>query len=1272
MKIAFLYMDMNNLGDLVIRDTARYLLQSVLDENQLADAEVVLVDTGECSYKLDPEYEKETFHSPVSKFLSRYAKSRRVFRNFPFLAQEMLIRAWHESKHGRYFREKEMPKLRGADLIVFCGGGLIKFRKQACHYVLHDVTRYAQKMGIPVIMNSVGVEGYSEEQPGCKILKRALNRPCVKYISVRDDYDTLMEHFIENPAVETAQVCDPAWWSPETYGARKRSSKPGEPKVVGINSIRPAIFEDYGHPFKLERLDALYHGLTEKLLAQGYHVDFFSNGVMGDSEYIDHLFETFPEMANDDRITVSLPQTPEELVNLISGYDRYMAVRLHASIVGTSLGVPNVSLVWNVKQTLFGKILGLRRNYITQRGFDADTVFDRLMAAEPYQTNEPYKNSVRETLSHAIREYGRMREKPMGIAWLAMNLGIGVKGFVGDVHRVFSRRYQRVRKRRQSEAFERNMRAIAQQTPTNSKKIAIMTNTSRYTCNPKYIYEELVRRGDDFDIVWLVKDLANTTGYPEGTRVVQYDTEEGIREAFSAKLWLDNGIAFSDHFDKKPDQLHIQTMHGSLGIKNLDNAVLSRNASGARGQLVVQRESANTNYVITNSKFEEDVFRRVFWKETPMMRMGHARTDILFEDDPAVIGRIRNTLRDEYGIPVDCKLALFAPTYRKGLTADDVYIDYPRLKAILEKKFGGEFAVMVRLHNRTKNLDLEGLDNPFVYDVSDYPDMQEIMLVSEIGITDYSSWIFDYVVTKRPGFHYVTDIGWYLKKTGLAYPIDQSPFPYALTHEALMQEIENFDNDAFMTGVEAFLEDKQAVDDGHSAERIADFFEELLGEGVASQDADAVADAGASAAPGAGAAAGVITSCAESRFKKYERLADASDLQKPGVAVIVPVYNAEDHLRQCLDSILAQTFTDFELVCVDDGSTDSSPAILSEYAAADKRVRVVRQENRGAGAARNTGIASSNSDYLVFWDSDDYFDSTALETMYKLSQEKNADVCVCSGKQDMDEGAIVAPAPGYMKRKYLPETMPFSRFDWETHIFDFTTATVWNKMFKRSFVEAEDLHFTNRRTAEDVPFVLPALAMAMRIMVTPKQLINHRVGRPGSLFSELSANPSEQIDGWIDARKELEAHHALPVDSFMRKATAAVCSLLLRLNTWESFSKAISLLKEYGMHELLLDDIREPGFYNAPWQREALRAILEKEPEEVAVMLMSLNATASRKSVARLRAKNRQISAKGDQGSVKPQSDAKSSQGGAKSQNGAKSSKSLIRRVANKVRRLLK
>ncbi len=115
----------------------------------------------------------------------------------------------------------------------------------------------------------------------------------------------------------------------------------------------------------------------------------------------------------------------------------------------------------------------------------------------------------------------------------------------------------------------------------------------------------------------------------------------------------------------------------------------------------------------------------------------------------------------------------------------------------------------------------------------------------------------------------------------------------------------------------------------------------------------------------------------------------------PKVSVIIPVYNTEKYLRQCLDSVINQTLTDIEIICVNDGSTDNSTNILNEYANNDSRIIVLSQKNSGAAIARNNGINNAIGDYLYFIDSDDYVDTTFLEKMYSKSLKYNADICLC-------------------------------------------------------------------------------------------------------------------------------------------------------------------------------------------------------------------------------------------------------------------------------------
>lgn len=110
------------------------------------------------------------------------------------------------------------------------------------------------------------------------------------------------------------------------------------------------------------------------------------------------------------------------------------------------------------------------------------------------------------------------------------------------------------------------------------------------------------------------------------------------------------------------------------------------------------------------------------------------------------------------------------------------------------------------------------------------------------------------------------------------------------------------------------------------------------------------------------------------------------------ISVVIPVFNVEKYLKRCLDSVLAQTFKDFELILIDDGSTDGSPAICDEYAQIDQRIRVVHQKNCGSATTRNIGISLAKGDYLVFVDSDDWVEPDYLKLLYNKAQESNSDI----------------------------------------------------------------------------------------------------------------------------------------------------------------------------------------------------------------------------------------------------------------------------------------
>ena len=374
-------------------------------------------------------------------------------------------------------------------------------------------------------------------------------------------------------------------------------------------------------------------------------------------------------------------------------------------------------------------------------------------------------------------------------------------------------------------------RIIRRATRIVPNRIVFMSFSNNYACNPKYIAEALLKSGEDYELFWITSEPQNRFPWPYDIKVVQARTIEAMRVASSAKIWIDNGILFSKEFSLKKGQHHIQTMHGSLGIKRLDRSITSRKEAGLAGRITIRREEKNTDYVFTNSRFEEECFRTVFWHDTPMERLGHARMDILFSVDETLKEELRRNVYERYGIPRNKKLVLYGPTHGEDPTPQQFDINFKAFIRALNKRFGGEHVVLLRLHSRNKKNKqlMEELVMPNgVYNVTDYPDIQELLLLTDVAVTDYSSWIFDYVVTYRPGFIYATDIEQYNQLTGFYYPLEETPFPVCHSNKELLEAVSSFDTDVYRDRVKAFLDDKDSVDDGHACERIVAKIKEMM------------------------------------------------------------------------------------------------------------------------------------------------------------------------------------------------------------------------------------------------------------------------------------------------------------------------------------------------------------------------------------------------------------------------------------------------------------
>ena len=238
------------------------------------------------------------------------------------------------------------------------------------------------------------------------------------------------------------------------------------------------------------------------------------------------------------------------------------------------------------------------------------------------------------------------------------------------------------------------------------------------------------------------------------------------------------------------------------------------------------------------------------------------------------------------------------------------------------------------------------------------------------------------------------------------------------------------------------------------------------------------------------------------------------------ISVIIPVYNLEKYISECLDSLLNQTFKDFEIICVNDGSKDSSLAILEEYAKADARIKVMSQDNGGAGSARNSGLKLAKGKYIQFLDGDDYFEFNMLEVLYNLAERYNADIAVCSSKKVDDNGNITERKnPNSPLNLYkIILNKPFSYKDFPDDIFSLTGTAPWNKLYRRELIQNQGLFFPNYVGPDDLCFVHKAIVCAERIVAIDDELINYRYNRPGSVQTYRANHTLDIIKAFLDIK----------------------------------------------------------------------------------------------------------------------------------------------------------
>lgn len=294
------------------------------------------------------------------------------------------------------------------------------------------------------------------------------------------------------------------------------------------------------------------------------------------------------------------------------------------------------------------------------------------------------------------------------------------------------------------------------------------------------------------------------------------------------------------------------------------------------------------------------------------------------------------------------------------------------------------------------------------------------------------------------------------------------------------------------------------------------------------------------------------------------------------VSIIVPVYQVEQYLRQCIDSILAQTFTDFELILVNDGSKDQSGAICDEYAGMDGRVKVIHTENKGPGAARNHGVAVAHGTYILFLDSDDMLDGeNALHILVDCAKASQADITVGNFRRFSEKGIESVCAHGFSGG----EDSRTPAFRYKGFYLNGHLAFNWGKLYRKAFLLEHQIDFQNYPLAEDKLYNICCYACQPSYAFTDQSVVLYR-RTENSLTRQMSP---DFIKNWLSLMETFSG--------FLKQhKTPDACQDLIAFHYFYGSFFLVEQGLRYGEHfHSIVKRIREYGQYDAV--RKAMGAL---------------------------------------------------------------------------------
>ncbi len=264
--------------------------------------------------------------------------------------------------------------IMGVDLVLYGGAPMFNYLYQNFYERTAITLELAQEYGKPVLFSAVGVDGYDEENERCQRLKKALNLPCVRQITTRDDFVSLQQ-FREAEHVRIDRVSDPAVFAAQVFAPYLMTKEPRTTKRIGIFVLRANGFVDNRFDFSKQDAAKLWMDLVGELERRGYDYELLTSGHFGDEAFLDYLIRN--DLADTKKCVFNI-NAPETLVAKIASFDAIISCRLHPSIIAYSLGVPSVGIVWNGKVRGFYQNIGHPERVVETQELSAETLMKKL------------------------------------------------------------------------------------------------------------------------------------------------------------------------------------------------------------------------------------------------------------------------------------------------------------------------------------------------------------------------------------------------------------------------------------------------------------------------------------------------------------------------------------------------------------------------------------------------------------------------------------------------------------------------------------------------------------------------------------------------------------------------------------------------------------------------------------------------------------------------------------------------------------------------------